>query len=134
MAENWRGSFQTDQAISAIHLRACYAMSGTDVAYGALSLCGRRAASPYGKSGTDVAYGATSGVYERTRQISLMRMSSPVLLHPEIQYKKQHFQDNLYQQAISETPTAYAPTNSPLRPSYAFSVKTLRTTVPTHSL
>eukprot|EP00961_Rhodomonas_salina_P237675 3212753-Rhodomonas_salina.1 len=35
-------------------LRACYAMSGTDPAYGAILLC-------YAMSGTDLAYGARRG-------------------------------------------------------------------------
>eukprot|EP00961_Rhodomonas_salina_P089066 1197985-Rhodomonas_salina.3 len=39
---------------SAIDLRACYAMSGTDMAYGAILR------ASYAMSGTNVRYGATS--------------------------------------------------------------------------
>eukprot|EP00961_Rhodomonas_salina_P261626 3535963-Rhodomonas_salina.3 len=46
----------TGIAYGAISLRACYAISGTDLAYGAISL---RAC--YAMSGTDLAYGASSG-------------------------------------------------------------------------
>eukprot|EP00961_Rhodomonas_salina_P167211 2253471-Rhodomonas_salina.1 len=43
-----------DPTRSAIALRACRAMSGTDLAYGAVGLC-----ACYAVSGSDIAYGCT---------------------------------------------------------------------------
>eukprot|EP00961_Rhodomonas_salina_P042527 571429-Rhodomonas_salina.1 len=54
----WSTGYTVD---SAINLRACYAMPGTDIAYGAVGLC-----ACYAMSGTDMAY-ANSAIRLRAR-------------------------------------------------------------------
>eukprot|EP00961_Rhodomonas_salina_P014396 193116-Rhodomonas_salina.2 len=45
---------------SAIRLRACYAMSGTEIAYGAISPRDTRLCACYAMSGTEIAYGGST--------------------------------------------------------------------------
>eukprot|EP00961_Rhodomonas_salina_P304364 3941573-Rhodomonas_salina.6 len=63
----------------AICLRACYAMSGTDIGYGAICL---RAC--YGMSGTDIGYGAR---YQPQPAIYQVAVSYPTHLLCDFQYR-----------------------------------------------
>eukprot|EP00961_Rhodomonas_salina_P197474 2664730-Rhodomonas_salina.3 len=69
------------QVGSAIPLRACYVMPGTDLAYCIVSLRPR-----YAMSGTELAYGATSARAVRSHDRGTRSLSSYALLLCDVMY------------------------------------------------